>query len=97
MKYIILFFSILLTGCHTIHFDKNQPSSSAAVENEKWHHNWAFDLYEGSSPVNPKERCGDKQWSSVKTELSFVNGLAGNVGTMILPLWYPKTASVSCE
>jgi hypothetical protein len=96
MKYLIILVSIFMTGCHTIHFDKGEPSESS-VSYERWHHNFALDLYEGSAPVNPKERCGEKEWTSVKTELSFVNGLATNVGTMILPLWYPKTASVSCK
>lgn len=96
MKLLILLPMILLVGCHTIHFDKAEPSTSS-VQYEQWHHNWAYDLFEGSSPVKPDEKCGDKEWNSVKTERSFINGIAGVVGTMVLPIWYPKTASVSCE
>lgn len=96
MKYIILSITILLSGCYTIHFDKSGEPVSG-VEYEQWHHNLAYDLYELSDPVNPQEVCGDQNWSSVKTEVSFVNGLAGIVGTMILPIWYPKTAAVTCE
>ena len=97
MKYIILFFSILLTGCHTIHFDKNEQVPYVSTQNEKWHHNWAFNLYEGSSTVKPQERCQDNDWTSVKTELTFINGLAQFAGTLVGPIWYPKTTTVSCE
>lgn len=87
---------VALSGCTTIYFDKGKDLRSTTVS-EQWHHNFALDLYEGSAPVNLKQACGDKSWVSVKTEESFLNGLAGSVANILLPIWYPKTVEVSCR
>ena len=85
-----------LSGCTTIYFDKGKDTRSTAVS-EQWHHNFALGLYEGSAPVSLKQACGDKSWVSVKTEESFLNGLAGSAASFFLPIWYPKTVEVSCK
>lgn len=84
-----------LSGCTTIYFDKGKDVRSTVVT-ESWHHNFAFGLYEGSSPVNLKRECGDKPWVSVKTEESFLNGLA-SAATIFGSIWYPQTVEVSCK
>lgn len=88
-----------LSGCTTIYFDKGKDVRSTVVS-ERWHHNFAFALYEGSDPVNLKQECGDKTWVSVKTEVGFLNGLAAvpvNALTLIGGIWYPKTVEVACK
>ena len=97
MRYLILIFSIILSGCTTIHFDKEGEPSNYAVANEKWHHNVAYSLFEISSPVNLEQRCGEKEWVSVKTETSFINGIASLAGYIIPGGWDPKTTTVACE
>lgn len=86
-----------LSGCTTIYFDKGKDVRSTVVA-ERWHHNFAFALYEGSEPVNLKQECGDKNWVSVKTEESFLNYLAGFASGFVAPfIWYPKTVQVACK
>lgn len=88
-----------LSGCTTIYFDKGKDVRSTVVT-ERWHHNFAFALYEGSAPVNLKQECGDKTWVSVKTEETFLNVLAAvpvNALTLIGGIWYPKTVEVACK
>lgn len=84
-----------LSGCTTIYFDKGKDVRSTLVT-ERWHHNFALGLYEGSAPVNLKQECGDKTWVSVKTEESFLNGLASGAAIFGF-IWSPKTAEVSCK
>lgn len=88
----------LLSGCSTINFEKEKIIGSKASDEviySSWHHNVAFSLFEASSPVDLTNECGDKSWSSVKTELSFINGFASSV--VMGPLWYPKTVEVTCN
>lgn len=91
----------LLSGCSTINFEKKQKNdveAADAVTYSNWHHNIVFSLIEVSSPVNLNNKCGKKSWSSVKTELSFINGVAGGlVNYLIGPIWYPKTVEVTCN
>lgn len=96
MKKSLLVISIMLSGCTTIHFDNGTLDTSAAAQ-EKWHHNFLFALVEGSTSVNLKNECREKEWSSVKTEQSFINGLAGSVVNLLGPIWYPKTVEISCK
>mgnify|MGYP000409786742 CR=1 FL=1 len=98
MKKILAIFVILLSGCTTIHFDRNENLDLNATKSETWHHNIVFSLVEVSDPVNLKQECGDQEWSSVKTELSFLNGLASGITGIVVPyIWYPKTVEVSCN
>lgn len=95
-----LFLSLLcvtfFTGCSTIHFDKGEQIK-ANKTTQLWHHNFALSLYEGSPVINLQTECGKAPWASVKTELTFINGLAGGAVNMIGPIWYPKTVEVSCK
>jgi hypothetical protein len=63
---------------------------------QEWHHNFALSLYEASEPVNLNSECRDMTWTSVKTERTFINGLA-QVVNVFAPIWYPKTVEVSCK
>ncbi len=85
-----------LNGCSTIYFDNGAVSSDVTTQ-EKWHHNILFALIEVSDPVNLKNECGNSDWSSVKTELTFLNGLTSFIPNLIVPLWSPKTVEVSCK
>lgn len=96
MKIMTATFVLLLSGCTTIHFDNgNEPGGTENAG--KWHHNFALALYEASPPVNLEQECAGEQWTSVKTELTFVNGLASGVVNYLAPIWYPKTVQVSCN
>lgn len=86
----------LLSGCTTMHFDKGE-NVQASVTIEKWHHNFALSLVEGSQPVNPVQECVNTSWVSVKTELSFLNALGSGAANQLGPIWYPKTVEISCK
>jgi hypothetical protein len=98
MKKILILVSFLLSACTTIHFDNGSVHANAQTqEQEQWHHNFMFSLVEGSAPVNLDNECGEKEWSSVKTELTFINYLAGSVVNFFAPIWYPKTVGITCK
>ncbi len=98
IKYLLMALCLLAAGCTTIHFDNGDTTGVAAkTVTEQWHHNVALALVEVSDPVDLKKECGAGEWSSVKTELSFVAGLAGAVVDLIAPLWYPKNVEVTCK
>lgn len=97
MKKIVLVAAILLSGCTTIHFDRNANLDLNATKTESWHHNALLALVEVSDPVNLEEKCGNQEWSSVKTELTFINGLLSGIVNFVAPVWYPKTVEVSCN
>ncbi len=96
MKSIAIVALLFLSGCTSIHFD-NGNALAGQPTFEKWHHNFGAALYEGSDPVNLKEECQGKEWNSVKTELTFMNGLASGFLNLIAPVWYPKTVEISCK
>ncbi|KKO50401.1 hypothetical protein VT06_01915 [Arsukibacterium sp. MJ3] len=96
MKICIFFIALLSSGCSTIHF-KNGTDVAVNSETEKWHHNVALALFEVSEPVNLQQECADRDWSTVTTELTFLNGLASGAVNLVAPIWYPKTVSVSCQ
>ncbi|PHS15343.1 MAG: hypothetical protein COA86_14095 [Kangiella sp.] len=85
-----------VSGCSTIHFDRGEQVTAKKVTQE-WHHNFALALYEGSPAVDLNSECRDMKWSSVKTETTFVNGIAGGAVNLVAPIWYPKTVEVSCK
>lgn len=98
MRYLALILIVILSGCTTIHFDNgNVDNGGSEVINEQWHHIMALDLYELSDPVSLEQSCKENSWSSVKTELTFLNGLASFGGNLLAPIWYPKTVTVHCE
>ena len=84
------------SGCSTIHFDKGDQVKSNQTT-QLWHHNFALSLYEGSPVVDLQKECANTPWASVKTDLTFINGLASGTANMLGPIWYPKTVEVSCK
>lgn len=86
--------AIHLAGCSTITFENSGNVEGATSTYEKWHHIWAFDLYEGSKPVNLEATCSGKQWQTVTTETSFLNGFTE---IFTSPVWYPESVSVNCS
>jgi hypothetical protein len=94
---LILSASLFVSGCTTIHFDNGQQLATNNVTTQKWHHNVVFSLYELSEPVNLDKECVSAPWASVKTEKTFINGLAASVTNSIGPIWYPKTVEVTCS
>ncbi|ADN75506.1 lipoprotein [Ferrimonas balearica DSM 9799] len=90
--------TLALTGCHTIHFDYQEPVvSNAAKSTDEWHHNVALALVEVSKPVDLAQNCGANGWASVKTETTFLNGLPVAVIPYLGLIWTPKTATVQCQ
>ena len=76
----------------------NSPDSS------QWHHNIILSLVEITDPVNLNETCDDavesgSAWETAKTEITFINGLAGFLVNLFLPLnlWTPATVEVGCS
>lgn len=88
---------IVLSGCSTIYFDRQNPTPEASYKVEKWHHGFALDLYEGSDPVNLRESCTQRPWVSVKVSETFMNWLASGATNVFGPIWYPKTVEVGCR
>jgi len=97
-KIILTLVPFLLFSCHTIHFDNVANPNYSNNKINKWHHNIILDLIEMSDPVDLKKECHGQQWKSVKTERTFLNGLATSVANVFIgPLWYPKTVEISCH
>jgi hypothetical protein len=98
MKNILLgvLWLTFFSGCSTIRFDKGDQVKSNQTT-QLWHHNFALSLYEGSPVVDLQKECANTPWASVKTELTFINGLASGAANMLGPIWYPKTVEVSCK
>lgn len=97
MKLIIPLIFVLLSGCTTIHFDKDNNVEPSTSQIHKWHHNIIFGLAEVSEPVNLEQECQDKEWTSVQTELSFIDGFTTLIVNSFAPLWYPKSVEISCK
>lgn len=96
MKKLLAIAAIALSGCTTIHFD-NGANPTMGQTTEKWHHNAVLALIEVSDPVNLESECAGQEWSSVQTELTFINGLVSGLVNVIAPVWYPKTVTVNCK
>ncbi|QDP02818.1 Bor/Iss family lipoprotein [Thalassotalea sp. PS06] len=97
-KTITLISALMLSACTTIHFDKEPAATTAVVKKEEWHHNLVLALYEASDPVALNNICGEQEWVTVKTETSFLNGLASSATSAVVgPLWTPKTVEISCK
>lgn len=97
IRTLFLFFlsAAMLSGCTTIYFDNGDNTRSLRPETN-WHHNYVFNLIEGSEPVKLNYKCRNRDWVSVKTELTFINALAGGLVNLLGPIWYPKTVEVYC-
>ena len=87
----------LTTGCHKIYYHNGGSmvaNKNAALVNE-WHHGGVLGLVEFSDPVNIKLYCGEKGWSAVETENSFLTGLVSIFGPYAL--YTPREANVVCK
>ena len=114
LKLFIIMLALVVTGCSTIQFNNEGARTNESLELEKnglnnkpltssWHHNIVLSLIEVTDPVDLAAECqaGDglnSEWATVKTENTFLNGLAGFVVNAFLPLnlWTPMTVEVDC-
>lgn len=90
--------ALAVTGCSTMHFD-NGSQVRTSSDSSSWHHTAVFALVEVTAPVELDKRCRSDEWSSVKTEQSFLNGLAGGAvnAITVVPVWTPLTVDVACS
>lgn len=95
---IIIFSLLLLSGCSTMYFHNGPPTADVQMHSE-WHHNLVFRLWEVSEPVDLENRCAGKDWTTVKTERTFVNGVAGVIDSVVIgvDVWDPWTVEYSCK
>ena len=93
---VIMLISCL--GCSTIQFE-NGKNHAALYTNSEWHHTVAFSLLEASDPVDLHDRCNGKPWETVRTERTFLNGLAGMIDSLIIgvDVWEPWTVEYACH
>ena len=82
-------------GCSTIYFHN---SSNAMPDHEEWHHDGLLGLVEFSPPVDLNERCEGRDWETVKTEKTFLNGLVSTVaGSAAGRLYDPWEVAYACQ
>ena len=93
MKIIqILLLCFLISGCHTISFHNAKGQSN--LKYTKKHYNVVYGLAEVSKPIKIDEVCFNKNFSTIKTEQSFVDGLIEGFSNGLLN---PMSVSYSCE
>jgi hypothetical protein len=68
---VVLF---VFTGCSKIYFH-NGDTSAANVPPSSFHHIGFLELVEFSPAVDLKAACGEKDWETVRTELTFLAGV----------------------
>ena len=68
-------FVLASLGCSTIYFHQGS-NKDTSVDHDEWHHDGILRLVEFSPPVDMANRCEGKNWSNIKVEKSFLNGLA---------------------
>ena len=97
MKKLVMIAAVMssLYGCSTIHFDNGKPVAES-YQTSKWHHN-VIAVIEASDPITLDQECADSEWTSVKTEVSFIDGLLTAATSMIAPVWQPQTVTVDCK
>jgi hypothetical protein len=91
-----LFVASVTTGCHKIYYHNGGPllANKAAANVNEWHHDGVLGLVEFSEPVDLKRYCGEKGWSTIETENSFLTGL---VSVVTYGLYTPREANVVCK
>lgn len=97
-KLLLATLTLALSACSTMHFDNGSQVQTRA-DSSSWHHTAIFALVEVTEPVELDKRCRGDDWSSVKTEQSFLNGLAGGAvnAITVVPVWTPLTVEVTCS
>jgi hypothetical protein len=90
-------FSVVLvfSGCYRLTFDNGPlPQNEAEHPHREWHHIGIIRLVEFSDPVDLYERCKGKEWTSVETELTFIQGVIA-----FLPynyVYHPREVEWAC-
>ena len=95
---------VLLAGCTTVHFDNGATSASDETTRVyQWHHSFAYELYEASSPINPNDAC-TQDWETI----SYDNPLSPWITTgAFFPfsgpsalgngIWMPRLVTIRCR
>lgn len=78
--------AVSFAGCSKIYFH-NGAEPAADIPPPEFHHVGVLGLVEFSPPQNLKEICGDKEWSAVLTQKTFVAGLVSGVTQQIYTPW----------
>lgn len=73
--FLLILLSMVLSSCYTIHFVRDAGSSTYNYSFSKWHHIGLWGLVEFSKPVNLSSYCRGGNWSAVRTQVGFVQGL----------------------
>lgn len=85
----------LTSACTTIVFDNGPPAPSGVGTITQRHHGGGiFELVEFSAPKNLESICAGKNWRSITTEMSFLDGLI----RQIVPagIYSPRTTYTQC-
>jgi hypothetical protein len=91
----IAFVAFGSSACSTMYF--HNGTGQMMVENEEWHHDGILRLVEFSSPVDMNDRCEGKEWSTIKNEKTFVQGLVGALTYGIYDPWQVEYACASSK
>ena len=85
---ILVIFSMILsfaTGCSTIYF--HNGNTNHIIQNSEWHHDGIMRLVEFSDPVDLNSKCNSADWTSIRTEKTFINTLASSVSFGLYDPW----------
>lgn len=93
LRYFLVFCLATMVGCSTIYFHRD-GGLVTNLDYGEWHHDGILRLVEFSSPVDLKDRCGGKDWKTVRVEETFLNGLARGV---TYGLYDPWDVSYACK
>jgi hypothetical protein len=86
--------SVILSGCYKITLQNGARPLAASYKQGEWHHDGVIGLVEFSEPVDMANRCGGKNWESVKVHQTFVQGLVSGV---TYSLYNPWDVAYSCR
>ena len=69
-----------ISACSTLVFT-NGNKESTSFDRGGWHHVGILRLVEFSEPIDLKRSCNDEDWSAIRVEQTFVNGLVRAVSS----------------
>jgi hypothetical protein len=96
MRLWILLLVLFQAGCNSVTFVQYEQEGEQR-KTKHWHHGTLNGLVEISRPLNLNDICNGKAWNTVKTEVTFWNGLVASlVPTKGLSLYTPWTNEVEC-
>ena len=97
MKFIlaVLFFTLCLTSCWTIHFSRKN-TAPFEYQFSQWHHIGVAGLVEFSEPVPVKGICSKSggEWDAVSTRTGFIQYL---VRGLTYGLYSPEEVRIKCS